>query len=35
MALAFVDLDKAFDTVPRKNGNGYSAMDGRIRSKNG
>ena len=28
MALDFVDLEKAFDTVPRKNGNGYSEMDG-------
>ena len=37
MALAFVDLQKALDNVPRKNGNGYSEMDGstRIRSENG
>ena len=36
MVLAFVDLEKAFDTVLR-NGNGYSEMDGStiIRSKNG
>ena len=37
IALAFVDQEKAFDTVPRKNGNGYSEMDGstRVRGKNG
>ena len=37
MALAFVDLERAFDTVPIKNGNGYSEMDGStgIRGRNG
>ena len=38
MALAFVDLEKPFDTVTRKIATfGYSEMDGstRIRSKNG
>ena len=31
MASAFVDLEKAFVTVPIKNGNGYSEMDGSTR----
>ena len=34
MALIFVDLEKAFDTVPRKNGNGYCEMHGSTTIRN-